>query len=202
MKTLIEVGGSQKTTRFNIWRSMSSQIFVGAALVLFLMASLLGCQAGISTTIMPEKTTMTTPFTIPSQSQVQRNRLELISQGITYQLVEHWVYTFKNGISADGKWFDKLALEMDPDLKADLAAAEEIPYADDIRFRRVWSSGSEEMTKSYYDIYDSNLESLYNNIDKLEITPEAGLYYVAVFASWGEPNSRDGYQYIFKIRRS
>jgi hypothetical protein len=148
-----------------------------------------------------QTTTVTSPSALPSPTFMRRNQLELTSQGTNYQLIEHWVYSFDNGICADGKWFDRLALEMDPDLNAELTAAKEIPYADDISFRRVWSGGSEEIAGLSFNIFDEKLEKIYNSIKKLDIPPGAGLYYVAAFVSWGDENKRSGYQYIFKVRR-
>ena len=135
------------------------------------------------------------------KKSVQRNRIELVSHGITYPLIEHWVFSVANGVSADGKWFDKLALKMDPELNADLAAASEIPYSTDFSFFRVGSGGSEELGTGSYNIYDENMEPIYTNVTKLEVPTEPGLYYVAVLASWGEENNRSSYQYIFKTRR-
>lgn len=136
-----------------------------------------------------------------NQEPKKKNRLELVSQGITYQLIEHWVYSVKNGVSADGKWFDKLALEMDPALKADLAAACEIPYANDFTFFRIEPDGSDELETHSFNIYDENMELIHVNVDRLDIPSEEGLYYIAVFVSWGEKDNSSGYQYIFKTRR-
>ena len=170
--------------------------------VLIVVSSLLGCTAGLSTTSLTEQTTsVTSQYIIPSQDQLQRNHLELVSRGMTFQLIEHWVYSVQKGVSADGKWFDKLALEMDPTLKADLAAAKEIPYADDFSFRRVWPGGSEEMEKLSFNVYDEDLESIHDNIEKLDVPQDAGLYYIAVLVTYGDKNNHSGYQYIFKARR-
>ncbi len=138
---------------------------------------------------------------VNSESTGQTGRLELVSQGVTYQLIEHWVFAFTNGLCADGKWFDKLAVEMDPTLKADLEMAAEIPYADDFVFYRVGSDGSEELDKLSLNIYDGNLELISEGIGRMVIPSETGLYYIAVFTSWGDKDNNSGYQYIFKTRR-
>ena len=136
--------------------------------------------------------------TIPNP---QSNHLELVSQGITYPLIEHFVYSTEKGVIADGKWFDKIALEMDPTLKEDLTAAMEIPFADDFTFMKVGSSGSEKVEKLSMNIFDENLEIIQSNIDKPVIPTKAGLYYVAVLFSWANKDDSSSYQYIFKTRR-
>lgn len=127
-------------------------------------------------------------------------RLELVSQGVTYQLVDHWVYSSQNGLTADGKWFDKYAVQMDSSLKDELAEAKEIPFADDITFMKVEPSGTTEVENLSVNIFDKELNIIQRNLDQLDIPSEAGLYYVAVFYSWGDKDTI-GYQYIFKTRR-
>jgi hypothetical protein len=133
--------------------------------------------------------------------QDEDNQLVLVSQGITYQLVEHWVYSVENGVCADGKWFDKLALEMDSTLSEDLAAAKEIPYADDFSFMQVGLEETVKMDELSFNIYDENLEKIVSDVKVLNIPDENGLYYVAVFVSWGENDNCEGYQYLFKTRK-
>ena len=117
------------------------------------------------------------------QVTAEKGKLELVSQGITYQLIEHWVYSAKNGVIADGKWFDKLSLDMDPTLKDNLIAAKEIPFANDFTFMKVGPNGSVKVEKLSFNIFDENLETIQRNDDKLVIPSEAGLYYVAMFFS-------------------
>ena len=114
--------------------------------------------------------------------------LELVSQGITYQITDHLVYSAKNGV-------------MDPALKDIMKAAKEIPFADDFTFMKVGPNGSEKVEKLSFNTFDENLENIRQNDDKLVIPSEAGLYYVAVLFSWGDSKNNSGYQYIFKTRR-
>jgi hypothetical protein len=76
--------------------------------------------------------------TTTTNEKIKIGRLEIVTQGKTYIPIEHWVHSFENGTAGDGKHFDKMALDMMPDLKVKLEAATPIPYAKDFRFYRVW----------------------------------------------------------------
>lgn len=137
----------------------------------------------------------------PNNDPLNSSRLELVSQGIRYELIEHWVYSVQNGVVADGKWFDKLALDMNQTLKDNLTAAKEIPYSDDFAFMEVGAFGSKKVNKLTMNIFDENLNKIQNNVEKLMIPSQAGLYYVAVLFTSGDKDNGSGYQYIFKTRR-
>lgn len=126
--------------------------------------------ASDSTTTTATTTPLTSQDTIPSQKPVQSNHLELVSQGITYQLIKHWVYSVKNGVIADRLRFGKLALDEDPTLESDLAAAIEIPYADDFSFMLVGPGGSEKVENISLNIFDENLAIIHRHVDKTSHT--------------------------------
>jgi len=135
-------------------------------------------------------------------AEVVRGHLEIATQGKTYKPIENFVYSLHDGIFADRKRFDKLALDMDPELNSALEAAESIPYADDFTFIRVWPSGSEKGVNLRFDIFDSQMVQIINGSDSFSIPAGDGLYYIATLIHVGNDKEYAGYQYIFKVVRS
>lgn len=136
-----------------------------------------------------------------TQRFARESPVVLVSKGVTYPLIEHWVYSVTNGLCADGKWFDRLALEMDPALNADLASAQVIPYDDDFSFMRVGPGGAERLEALSFNVFDENLTKIQNSVKQLDLPSQGGVYVVAVFVSRGDKNNGSGYQYVFKTQR-
>jgi DNA-directed RNA polymerase subunit F len=170
-------------------------------LLLLMITSLLaGCfYQNSSQTVTSAKTLETSATTA---AEVIKGHLEIVTQGRTYVPIEHWVYSYQDGVSADGKWFDKLALDMDPDLKANLNAAEAIPYSEDFTFFKVWSGGSEKVEEVSFKVFDEQMEPILEQKGELKFSSQDGLYYIAVFMRWGNEKRYSGYQYIFKVIKS
>jgi hypothetical protein len=94
--------------------------------------------------------------TTTTNEKITIGRLEIVTQGKTYIPIEHWVHSFENGTAGDGKHFDKMALDMMPDLRVKLEAATPIPYAKDFRFYRVWP-GAPDKTEINVDDFENGI---------------------------------------------
>jgi hypothetical protein len=145
--------------------------------------------------------------TASTYEKISIGQLEIVTQGKTYIPIKHWVHSLEDGVAADGKYFDKMALEMYPDLKGKLEAAAPIPYAEDFRFFCVWPGNSEKTEinldsrgdPTSFMIFDEQINRIANG-NRMKIPPVPGLYYVAVEIDWGSSMKHQGYQYIFKVK--
>jgi hypothetical protein len=126
--------------------------------------------------------------------------IEISTQGKTYVPIEHFVYSLHDGVFLDGKWFDKMAIGTNPNLKVVLDAAEAIPYANDFTFLRVWDGQSEEGGLSSFRVFDDQMEPVLES-ESLIIPPDEGLYYVSALLHLGNDKEYIGLQYIFKVVR-
>jgi hypothetical protein len=141
-----------------------------------------------------------------TNEKITIGHMEIVTKGETYIPIEHWVHSLENGTAGDGKHFDKMALDMMPDLKVKLEAATPIPYAKDFRFFRVWP-GTSDKTEIIvgdfengisFSIFDGQVNRIASS-RLMEIPPDPGLYYVAAEVMWGNDTNNARYQYIFKV---
>ena len=128
-----------------------------------------------------------------------RGRVELIYDNIVYKPYEHWIFSEKDGLAADGIRLSSFALDYDPDLAKGLSVLEQIKIRDGFAVLKKYAAGKN--IDELYDckIYNENLELIHPNGSIKDLPIGFDIMYIVFEVVWLDKSGQSGYEYIFKI---
>jgi hypothetical protein len=125
-------------------------------------------------------------------------RVEIVSEGKAYELVEKWVWRDSFGLSASSAWFPT-SITVVPGLAKELDEFVALTYSDDMVLRYKSFFASRILANQSFSLYDQQLKKTkINSFGELAGMP-GGQYYIVVDFARGLSFNRTGYQYIGKI---